>query len=65
MAVTRLTELISGLDMADVTLFIPEITGYVSKIGLLLTEIFERIFNPNENGHLVMGGRFFLIAYIL
>jgi hypothetical protein len=29
-----------------------------TKAGLLLIEIFERLINPNANGHLGMGGLF-------
>ena len=38
------------------------VTTYEKKTGFLLIETFEKLFNPNENGHLETGGLFVVIT---
>lgn len=40
------------------------VTTSETKNSFLLLEIFERVFNPNENGHLVAGGLFYLSVLV-
>ena len=53
-----------GMDISKLVRFsetVSQVVTYEMKSGLLLIAIFERLFNPHENGHLIEVGWPYLI----